>query len=47
MLGGRAALCTMHPFTAWELGSSFSFERSLQTGLIPIVELGFPYFGIL
>lgn len=38
MLGGRAAFCTMHPFTARELGASFSFERSLQTGLIPIVE---------
>ncbi|HUW91915.1 MAG TPA: AAA family ATPase [Bacteroidales bacterium] len=38
LLGGRAAYCTMHPFTAEELGSSFILEKALQTGLIPIVE---------
>jgi predicted AAA+ superfamily ATPase len=38
LLGGRALYCKMHPFTAAELGTSFSFERSLKTGLIPVVE---------
>lgn len=38
LLGGRALYCRMHPFTAGELGNSFSLERSLQTGLIPVVE---------
>jgi len=38
MLGGRAVRCVMHPFTAGEMGNSFSLERSLQTGLIPVVE---------
>jgi uncharacterized protein len=38
LLGGRAQYCRMHPFTARELGSSFSLEKSLQTGLIPVVE---------
>ncbi len=28
----------MHPFTAAELGSSFSLEKALHTGLIPVVE---------
>ncbi len=28
----------MHPFTASELGRSFSLEKALQTGLIPVVE---------
>ncbi|MBE0666191.1 MAG: DUF4143 domain-containing protein [Bacteroidales bacterium] len=28
----------MHPFTASELGDSFSLEKALQTGLIPVVE---------
>jgi hypothetical protein len=27
----------MHPFTASEPGESFSFEKALQTGLIPVV----------
>jgi predicted AAA+ superfamily ATPase len=38
LLGGRAAYCTMHPFTAEELGSSFILEKALQTGLIPVIE---------
>ncbi len=38
LLGGRAAYCRMHPFTAGELGDYFNLERSLQTGLIPIVD---------
>lgn len=38
LLGGRALYCRMHPFTAGELGSSFSLDRALQTGLIPVVE---------
>ncbi|MEI6050249.1 MAG: AAA family ATPase [Bacteroidota bacterium] len=38
LLGGRASYCRMHPFTASELGQSFSFDKALQTGLIPVVE---------
>lgn len=38
LLGGRAGYCRMHPFTAVELGDSFSLDRSLQTGLIPVVD---------
>lgn len=38
LLGGRASYCRMHPFTASELGRSFSLEKALQTGLIPVVE---------
>jgi predicted AAA+ superfamily ATPase len=38
LLGGRALYCRMHPFTANELGTSFSIEKALQTGLIPVVE---------
>jgi len=38
LLGGRASYCRMHPFTASELGQSFSLEKALQTGLIPVVE---------
>ncbi|MEI6436979.1 MAG: AAA family ATPase [Bacteroidota bacterium] len=38
LLGGRASYCRMHPFTASELGISFSLEKALQTGLIPVVE---------
>jgi predicted AAA+ superfamily ATPase len=38
LLGGRALYCRMHPFTASELGSSFSLDTALQTGLIPVVE---------
>lgn len=38
LLGGRAVYCRMHPFTAEEMGSAFSLEKALQTGLIPVVE---------
>ncbi len=38
LLGGRALNCKMHPFTASELGKTFSIEKALQTGLIPVVD---------
>jgi predicted AAA+ superfamily ATPase len=38
LLGGRAVYCRMHPFTAHELGTAFSLDKALQTGLIPVVE---------
>ena len=38
LLGGRALYCRMHPFTANELGTSFSLDKALKTGLIPVVE---------
>jgi len=38
LLGGRALYCRMHPFTANELGESFSLDKALRTGLIPVVE---------
>jgi predicted AAA+ superfamily ATPase len=38
LLGGRALYCKMHPFTAAELGTLFSIDKALQTGLIPVVE---------
>lgn len=38
LLGGRAVYCRMHPFTASELGDSFSMDKALQTGMIPIVD---------
>ncbi|MBN2365318.1 MAG: ATP-binding protein [Calditrichaeota bacterium] len=38
LLGGRALNFRMHPFTAAELGNSFSLDKALQTGLIPVVE---------
>lgn len=37
LLGGRATVKTMHPFIAAELGNSFSIEKSLEIGLIPLV----------
>lgn len=37
LLAGRAVLRTMHPFMAAELGSSFSLDRALSIGLIPLV----------
>ena len=37
LLGGRAVLRTMHPFMAAELGDQFSFDRSLDIGMLPIV----------
>jgi predicted AAA+ superfamily ATPase len=35
--GGRAIIKEMHPFLAAELGNEFSIEKSLETGLIPLV----------
>jgi predicted AAA+ superfamily ATPase len=37
LLAGRSLLCWLHPFMASEIGSSFSFEQSVQKGLLPIV----------
>ena len=37
LLAGRAALTTMHPFMAAELGAGFSLDRTLSQGLIPLV----------
>jgi len=37
MLAGRAALRTMHPFMAGELGSHFSLETALEQGMLPVV----------
>ena len=37
LLGGRAIIKEMHPFMAAELGNEFSIEKSLETGLIPLV----------
>ncbi len=39
LLAGRALLKHMHPFTAHELGTSFSMEKSIDTGLVPLVTL--------
>ena len=37
LLGGRALLCTMHPFMAIELGRKFNFNEALRRGLLPLV----------
>ena len=37
LLGGRAIIKTMHPFMAVELGNNFLIEKSLESGLIPLV----------
>ena len=37
LLAGRAVLRTCHPFMAAELGSQFSLEDTLETGLVPLV----------
>lgn len=37
LLGGRAAMCTMHPFFASELGKHFSLNHALSIGLLPLV----------
>jgi len=37
LLGGRALLRTMSPFFAAELGASFSLEKALKVGLLPMV----------
>jgi len=35
LLGGRARMKTLHPFTSQELGNDFSLSKALETGLIP------------
>ena len=40
LLGGRAATCFFHPFTAVELGKQFDLLRSLQYGHLPSAYLG-------
>lgn len=37
LLAGRALLCSLHPFTAAELGKAFSLEDALDHGLLPVV----------
>ncbi len=37
LLAGRAVLKTLHPFMASELGKKFSLEKSLKTGMVPLV----------
>lgn len=37
LLGGRALLRQMGPFLASELGEKFSLEKSLKSGLIPLI----------
>lgn len=37
LLGGRALMRQMGPFLASELGSEFSLEKALKTGLIPLI----------
>jgi predicted AAA+ superfamily ATPase len=37
LLGGRAILCTLHPFMAAELGQRFKFDETLRFGLLPLV----------
>jgi uncharacterized protein len=37
LLGGRATLHHMHPFFASELGPSYSLEKSLNIGMLPLV----------
>lgn len=37
LLGGRAAVRSMHPFLAAELGEEFDLPRALSIGLLPLV----------
>lgn len=37
LLGGRALICTLHPFMAAELGKAFSVEKALRFGLLPLI----------
>lgn len=37
LLAGRAVLRTLHPFVAQELGESFSVDRALKQGLVPLI----------
>lgn len=39
MLAGRALSCHLHPLTAKELGGSFSLNKALQLGTIPVIYL--------
>lgn len=38
LLGGRAAVCYMHPFFAAEINEEFSIELGLSIGLLPLVK---------
>jgi uncharacterized protein len=38
LLGGRALLRTMHPFTVKELGNAFELERALRLGTLPPIQ---------
>lgn len=38
LLGGRALICTLHPFMPAELGKTFSLEKALQIGLLPLMQ---------
>ena len=37
LLGGRAIVRSLHPFMASELKDEFNLERSLKTGLVPLI----------
>lgn len=37
LLGGRARMKTLHPFTSQELGEGFSLPKALQAGLLPSI----------
>ncbi len=37
LLGGRAALKSLHPFMAAELGSHFRLDEALRLGMLPVV----------
>ncbi len=37
LLAGRAALTTMHPFMAAELGDDFNLDVALNIGLVPVI----------
>ncbi|MFM7290417.1 MAG: ATP-binding protein [Planctomycetia bacterium] len=37
LLGGRARMKTLHPFTWQELGQAFSLAKALETGLLPSI----------
>lgn len=37
LLGGRAAMFSMNPFSAGELGKKFDFDTALRYGLLPVI----------
>lgn len=37
LLAGRAAVLSMHPFMAREVGDAFRLDRALRTGMLPVV----------